>query len=139
MNFSSYQVHKQHSFDTFCKTVLRNEVRNDQKARRRKRKRETPISDLTAREQSGLAAPDTYPHKETRFQAAGYSVTVRHEELAGALASLPQDKRDVVLLHYFLGMTDKQIGEKLNIVRRTVSYKRTISLQEMKQLLESED
>ena len=139
MNFSSYQVHKQHSFDTFCKTILRNEVRNDQKARRRKRNRETPISGLTAREQSGLAAPDAYPHKETRFSAAGYSVIVRHEELAGALAALPQDKRDVVLLHYFLGMTDKQIGEKLNIVRRTVSYKRTISLQEMKQLLESED
>ena len=29
---------------------------------------------------------------------------------------LPVDKRDVILLSYFLGMTDRKISDKLNIV-----------------------
>jgi DNA-directed RNA polymerase specialized sigma24 family protein len=51
-------------------------------------------------------------------------------------AALPGDKRDIILLSYFLDMTDGEIGDKLNLVRRTVQYKRTSSLRELKQFME---
>jgi DNA-binding NarL/FixJ family response regulator len=33
-------------------------------------------------------------------------------------------------------MTDKEIAERLNLVRRTVAYRRTSSLQELKKIME---
>ena len=49
---------------------------------------------------------------------------------------LPDDRRDIVLLAYFLDMTDREIAEKLDMVRRTVQYKRTQSLKELKKEME---
>lgn len=52
------------------------------------------------------------------------------------LYPLSDEKRDIVLLSYLLDMTDQEIANKLNIVRRTVQYKRTNSLKEMKRRME---
>lgn len=55
------------------------------------------------------------------FEVLGLPVVVAGDLLADALAQLPEGKRDVILLSYFLGMTDREISEKLNIVHQTVS------------------
>ncbi|MBD5097556.1 MAG: sigma-70 family RNA polymerase sigma factor, partial [Lachnospiraceae bacterium] len=39
-------------------------------------------------------------------------------------------------LYYFLGMSDPEIAAHLNLVRRTVAYRRTSSLQELKKFME---
>ena len=52
------------------------------------------------------------------------------------LKSLPQDRLDIILLSYFLGMSDPEIAEHLNLVRRTVAYRRTSSLQTLKKFME---
>ena len=49
------------------------------------------------------------------------------ELTADALAQLPEGKRDVILLSYFLEMTDREISEKLNIVHQTVSKRRLVT------------
>jgi len=59
--------------------------------------------------------------------------------MAEALAALPEDKRRIVLLYYFLGMNDREISEMLNIVRETVQYRRTSALKQLKQFLEGKD
>ena len=56
--------------------------------------------------------------------------------LAQALTELPDEKRDILLLSYFLDMTDREIADKLNMVRYTIQRKRVKSLKEMKQRLE---
>jgi RNA polymerase sigma factor (sigma-70 family) len=139
MDFSPQQEHIRYSFESFCKAVVRNEARNCNRELKRLQDHETPLSGLTAQEYADLVSSEAHAPRETRFCAAGYAVTVRHEELAEALAALPQDKRDVVLLAYFLGMTDEQIGKRMKMVRSTVQYKRTSSLRSMRQFLESED
>ena len=58
--------------------------------------------------------------------------------LADALAQLPEDKRDVILLSYFLGMTDREISEKLNVVHQTVSKRRLTTLKELREYLMKE-
>ena len=52
------------------------------------------------------------------------------------LTVLPDDKRDIVLLAYFLDMTNQEIADKLDMVRRTVQYKRAQSLKELKKEME---
>lgn len=49
---------------------------------------------------------------------------------------MPDEKRDILLLSYFLDMTDREIADKLNMVRYTIQRKRVKSLKEMKQRLE---
>ena len=58
--------------------------------------------------------------------------------LAGALMQLPESKRDVILLSYFLGMTDREISDKLNIVRQTVSKRRLVTLKKLREYLVKE-
>ena len=54
------------------------------------------------------------------------------------LAQLPVGKRDVIRLSYFLGMTDREISEKLNIVHQTVSKRRRATLKELREYLVKE-
>ena len=75
---------------------------------------------------------DEYPSEQTHFHVQGYDVAIENEDLANALTVLPDDKRDIVLLAYFLDMTDQEIADKLDILRRTVQYKRAQSLKELK-------
>ena len=52
------------------------------------------------------------------------------------LNALPERKRDIILLSYFLDMSDAEIGELLNVVRTTVFRHRKSALAKIKQYLE---
>ena len=56
---------------------------------------------------------DEYPSEQTHFHVQGYDVAIENEDLANALTVLPDDKRDIVLLAYFLDMTDQEIADNL--------------------------
>lgn len=58
------------------------------------------------------------------------------ELLAEALRTLPEEKRNAVMLYYFHDMSDADIAKLYNIPRSTVQYRRTSSLETMKQFLE---
>lgn len=72
------------------------------------------------------------------FDVQGLPVVVNGNILADALAQLPEGKRDVILLSYFLGMTDREISEKLNIVHQAVSKRRHATLKELREYLVKE-
>lgn len=72
------------------------------------------------------------------FEVLGLPVVVTGDLLADALAQLPEGKRDVILLAYFLEMTDREISEKLNIVHQTVSKRRLVTLKELREYLMKE-
>ena len=68
----------------------------------------------------------------------GYHIPVNDDRLAAALAKLLREKRDVILLSYFLDMTDREISDKLNIVHQTVSKRRLTTLKELREYLMKE-
>jgi hypothetical protein len=84
----------------------------------RQAERETPFSQLSARDLASLAATDEYFLDEYAFGVLGETVTVSDCELAEALKELPADRRDIVLLSYFFDMTDREIAERLKPARR---------------------
>ena len=57
--------------------------------------------------------------------------------LGQALRSLTPQRRDVILLAYFLEQSDSEIGKLLNMSSRTVCYRRTVALERLKQMLEA--
>ena len=94
---------------------------------------------MSAHELASLAVEDKYFADEFVFDIFGENVGVLDIDLAEALTALPADKRDIVLMSFFFDMTDREIAERLNMARRTVAYKRTSSIEALRQLLESEE
>ena len=62
-----------------------------------------------------------------------------NSSLAEAISALPVDRRDIILLSYFLDMSDAEIANVLNMVRRSVAYRRTSTLKLLKNLMGGEN
>jgi len=130
---------KRSAFDSFCKKVLRNEVRDYYDEVKRLRSKEVSISELSAHELEQLSTTDEYFTTEQIFNVLGLDVIVNSESIAAALKNLPERKRDIILLSYFLELSDVEIGKKLNLIRSTVQYQRTSTLRELKNFMEREE
>jgi len=139
VEFTSFQEHIEHQFDAFCKTVLKFKARDIYKAIARLAAHEIEFSGLTESQFNGLFHEDEYFTTAHRFKVLDFDIAVQDELMAEALAALPEDRRRIVLLYYFLGMNDREIGELLNLIRETVQYRRTSSLKQLKQFLEGND
>lgn len=125
-----------HQFDSICRKVLRDESRNYKKQLARRAEKEINLSELSETELGQFYAMDEYPSDSTYFDVLEYRVAVKDDRLAEALEALPSKKRDVILLSYFLDMTDTEIAEKLKVVGSTIHRRRTSSLEELKLRLE---
>ena len=138
MNPSSYEQNKRRVFDSFCKKVLKHDVRNYYNEIKRRQNREELFSELSEQEMAQLSIMDNYFATEQTFKVIGSDVIVNDGNIADALRTLPERNRDIILLSYFLELSDGEIGKKLNLIRSTVQYQRTRTLQELKKLLEEE-
>lgn len=137
MKLSPYQKKTvRHQFDSLCRKVLRDESRNYKKQLARRAEKKANFSGLSEVELNQLYVMDEYPSDSTYFDVLDYQIAVKDGRLAEALAALPSKKRDVILLSYFLDMTDTEIAEKLEVVGSTIHRRRTSSLEELKLRLE---
>lgn len=129
---------KRHAFDSFCKKVLKNDARNYHGEMKRLRDKEVSLSELSVGEFQRLSVTDKYFTTEQIFNVSGLDVVVLDGSIAEALRILPERKRNIILLSYFLELSDGEIGKMLNLIRSTVQYQRTSTLKELKKLLEEE-
>lgn len=134
----SYEQRIQNQFGSFCVKVLKNEARYIQREYASLQDQQKALDDLTASELEQTAVRDDYFMDEHVFEVLGLPVVVTGDILAEALAQLPEGKRDVILLSYFLGMTDREISEKLHIVHQAVSKRRLATLKELYEYLVKE-
>ena len=76
-----------------------------------------------------------YFKEEEKRDPSMTEIRVLDEELAEALKQLPEQSRNIVLMFFFLDMSDSEIGEKLNINRSTSYRHRRNSLEEIRKPL----
>lgn len=124
------------AFNGFCKKALKCEASNAHRDRRRRQMHEVTFSDLTPQEEEKLHTKDAYSldERDKAFLVAGKTFTAK--QLADALHSLPEDKRNAVLLYYFFDMSDAEIAKLCDVPRSTVQYRRTSSFELLKKFLE---
>lgn len=98
-------------FNAYCKRTLRNELIDACRESRSRQKHEVNFSDLAPHEEKQLYTVDRYfvNEDEDAFCAGGLKITAKL--LAEAMRSLPEEKRQAVLLYYFFSMTDTEIAE----------------------------
>ena len=124
-----------HKFDTICKRALRGERVDYYRAFNYRIKHETLFCELDERQVNAFETIDRYPSDKTYFQVQDYEIGIENELLAAALLTLPKIHRDIVLLSFFMEVSDVEIARTLNIVRSTVQYQRTSSLEKLKKYM----
>ena len=133
-----YAERIQNQFGGFCVRVLKNEIQYIRREQSRAAAKEKSLDNLSEKELSELAVRDSYFHAEHVFHVCGKDVVVSGDMLADALKQLSPEKRDIILLSYFLEMTDAEIGKELNTVRQNISKRRARILALMREYLEKE-
>lgn len=101
----------------------------------KQRKRETNFSELLLEEKNQLFFHDDM-EMETYFPVMNLHVPVKNELISNAIARLPEKKRLIILMAYFLDMTEKEIAEYMDLVQSTVHYHKADSLRLLKKLME---
>lgn len=134
----SYEQRIQNQFGGFCTRVLKNEANRIHNEYARQRELEKSLDAVTPEELEQIAVMDKYFQDAHIFEVLGKQIVVTGNLLADAIAKLPKRKQEIILLSYFLGMTDREISEYLNVVRQAVSSHRARILKELREILEKE-
>ena len=125
-----------HQFDRKCKLALDGEVADFEKHMAYLQEHEIMFSELSEKVTDCFFTTDEYDLEKYYFKAGGYDVEVKDALLAEALETLTERKRDVILLSYFMEMSDADIARQLHLVRSTVHEHRTRSLELLKNKME---
>lgn len=124
-------------FDAFCKTVLRNEAKTYLRDLCRQRKQETQFSALSQHEIAELCTVDEYFSDKFVFSAFGYVLYIQSELVANSFASLPECEQQILILHYALELSDREVGNFVGMSRSAVQRRRTKTLNELQKDLKS--
>ena len=113
--------HKEHSFDAYCKTILRRTAANAHKQRKRLAVREIPFSGLSETELNRLCCYDDYESDKQIFTACGREIEIRCDALCLALEALTQRQRDILLLLAEHRLTADELVGRTEIPARRVN------------------
>ncbi len=118
----AYKEHIMYTFNGFCKTVIRFAAINAWRDRSRRRQKEISLEYLTEEKFYPLGTTDEYfeaPYEEHPITICGQTVILTNGELAAALLSLPERKREIIFLYFFGDYTQQEIGEMYGRCRST--------------------
>lgn len=128
----SEETHIRHAFDSFCKKVVRNEALNIQKKHAKFRQRQISMEVL---EQKGLGTEFYYSEPNLNSSAIfivhGIKIFILNEELANAVAKLPSLRQEIILMSFFIGLNDREIGDIIGKSLGSVWYQRQVALEEL--------
>ena len=140
MNSEQYREHIEHTFNAFCKIVLYHAALNAYKKMRRKQQFEVSLDYLREFDFEPIATTDEYFVKydmPTTFTVRGETVIVESEQLAAALLRLPEKRREVLFLRYYLGYSDTEIGKLFGVCRSTIFHRRKRALRLLRKEMEA--
>ena len=139
MNSEQYREHIERTFNAFCKIVLYHAALGVYKKIRKKQQFEVSLDYLCEFDFEPVTTTDEYFVKydvPTAFTIHGKTVIVESEHLAAALLHLPEKRREVLFLRYYLGYSDTEIGWLFGVCRSTIFRRRKRALRLLRQEME---
>lgn len=138
MKPSSFQTAIRLQFDCLAKRVVDTTVKDYQRELSRRAAHEIAFSELSEQELNRMGTVDEYETDYSCFEVLGTKVKVNDEQLAEALKQLPEKKLNILLMFYFLEMSDAEIADLLQVDRSTSFRNRRKTLEEIKKMLQEE-
>lgn len=123
-------------FDCFCKKVMRNKARDIYREYKRYQARYVSLSSLSSAQLEELSIHESYLVDVICFDIQGVSISVTDDIIAKAIETLPMPSKEIVLMHYFLEMSDTEIAKQLEMKRGTVYYHKKKGMDTIRKYLE---
>lgn len=123
-------------FDTFCKKVLKYRNYKFLREEYRRRERYCVFSDLNADKLDQFYISDKYEALNFGIDINDITVSIENELLYNALLQLPEKRLEIILLSFFMDLTDREIGEKMSMPQSTVRYNRIAAMKCIKDIME---
>lgn len=137
MTREQFYTYQEQTLDSFIKTVARNKRIDILREYARQANRETPLSELSPSDISKSASvTDSYCLYSRPYRVCNYVIQVSDPIIGEVLQYLTPQRREVILLYYFLDYNDAEIGRLLRIDNTTAKYRRRSALKQLKKLVE---
>lgn len=134
-----YKQFNEMTFEAYCKKSIDRAVNRGRKQKSQRARDEISLfalsEDILARTCEELDAITDGKQTPTIFRVGELEIIIHDEELAAALQSLTPQRRDIVLLAYFMGKSDAEISRDMKLTRSAVQRRRTNALGIMKKLM----
>ena len=117
----------QHRFDAYCKKVLRNETKSIRKRNISITDNEKPLTDSNEGKYS-----QTHFDEQNVYFLFGMEILISDQKLSAAIDHLSEIRRKVILLYYFAGFNDTEIGKILNMSTSGIWYQRKKAVEQLK-------
>lgn len=133
-----YKEHIEYTFNGFCKTVLYHASITICRKLRRKQQHEVSLDYLKEIHIEPESMDKTFVlyNMPTVFRFQGTEIVIENERLAGALMKLPEKRREVLFLRFFLGFGDAEIGKLYGRCRSTVNRRKNVALRLLRKEME---
>ena len=128
-----------HQFDRFCQKILHDEKVDYIREQEYRKQHEDMVElgacsklptkfEIPKKELDKVHVLDEYDVEYDHFQVLGYDIAVKDTLIAEALKELSDRKRNVILLSYFMEMSDSDIAKEMQLVRETIYLHRKGSI-----------
>lgn len=136
MKPTPHEIHKEHTFDSYCKKVIKNELRDFFRDVARLNKREVMLTDMDKKAKEQLFALDEYLVESHLFHVLGDDIAIQTSSLAYSLKELSEQELNIIVLYYVFDLSDRTICELLGISRQSVQAKRIKIRKQLKTMME---
>lgn len=123
-------------FEVFCIHVLQNEARDCYRELSRMSKKMSLFSELKSEQLKNFSSIQEYDSDFYIFMVNGYEIRIKDELIGEAINKLPKKKQDIILLSFFLEMSEADIARQMNLGQSTIHYHKANSLKELKKIME---
>lgn len=129
------------TFEAYIKRAIDRSVQKARLKKAEKGKSEQTFSMLSDAVLYTLAAEGTAAERAEMdcrvFEVRGIHIPVYGYELGKALSFLFPKNREIILLYFFLGLSDQQIGRVVGSSQTTIQRRRTEALKKLQDILEA--
>ena len=107
-------------FDSFAKTVMKNECRDAVEQEKRKRQKEQTATEKMQYLFETQVQEDVYPSEHLVLQGKSHICVITCELLYNAMLKLTETQREVLILDFWYGYTDIEIAAQFQVTPRTI-------------------
>ncbi|MGM0208989.1 hypothetical protein IGI96_003512 [Enterococcus sp. DIV0421] len=131
MDKKNFEIAIQQKFDYFCKKVICNEVKTIRKRSKRmlenKKRYDLEQTQIFLNSQNFSTQSEAYT-----CEALGIKINVLDIKLSIAIDNLEEKKKEIILLFYFIGFNDEEIGKIFHMSTSGIWYQRMQAVKELR-------
>lgn len=135
-----YEVFNETTFEAYCKKAVENAIKKERSKKAARGKLEVSLSTLTDAALYTLPTEDdgnNTPEEPCRtFCVREMLFPIYDPKLSQALSYLMPKDREIILLHFFKGLTDAKVAALIHTSQATVFRRRKAAMKRLRELME---